>query len=102
MAKLRSFDPQSIYPLRSTYVNAVSLGAASAETTDVPDKAKFVKITWTTNVFINFDAAAAVPGDVVDGTSSILNPEGYINIDGVKYIGLISPAASIITLEYFS
>jgi len=102
MATLRSFDQHTLVPARSTYVNAVSLGVASAETTNVPDGAKFVRIKRTTDVFVNFDAAAAVPSDVTNGTASILNPEGILNIDGVTYIGLISPAASIVTLEYFS
>lgn len=102
MATLRSYDPHSIISPRSTYVNAVGLGIAIAETVTVPDGAKFVRIKQTTDIFVNYDAAAAVPGDVTDGSASVLNPEGIINISGVTYIGLISPAASVVTLEFFS
>lgn len=102
MAALRELDFNRIVNSRSTWVDARVLGIATAEVHTVPTGANFVRMSGNLDFYANFGAAAAVPAaDVTDGTSSILNPSGIYPVGDVTTIGLISPAATIVTLEFF-
>ncbi|MGB3988659.1 MAG: hypothetical protein WBK67_03160 [Minisyncoccales bacterium] len=83
------------------YVDARVLGASSAESHTVPAGATKVVFSSTGDFYANFTTTAAVPsGDVTDGSASVLNPLAR-NIYGVTAISLISPAACVVTMEFY-
>jgi len=102
---LKTLDPHSLIFARSGYINAHSLGVATAESVTIPTGAKYVRFKATTLVYVDFVTTAAVPGDVVDGSSPMIIPAGtateIIPLSGVTTISLISPAASIVTIEFW-
>lgn len=86
----------------SVYANV--LAANTAEKVTVPTGAKFVHFSGTTPFYVLFgaDPTAAIPStEVADGSASVLNP-GLRKIDGAAKIGLIAPAACVVTMEFFS
>lgn len=87
----------------SGWVDSKGLGAGVAEVFDVPVGAKFVLISSTTPIYINPGAAAAVPADVTDGTASELVMEPImLMIENFTTIGVIAPAASVVTASYYT
>ena len=108
--------PDGSFALRAhpnSYTNSLSLGIATPEATTVPllsdgvTKARYVIFSGTTDFYVRFNStvagtAAAVPGDITDGTACILNPtQRYLGSE-VAEISIISPAACVVTLEYFA
>jgi len=85
---------------QSDWIDSRSLGIATAEVQTVPEGARFVLFASTTDFYAKMNAAAAVPADVVNGTASELNPT-MRKVIGVATIGLISPAASIVTMSFY-
>jgi hypothetical protein len=85
---------------RATYVNARALAASTAESFTVPAGAQYVNFAATANFYANFTTTATVPGDVTDGSASVLNP-GLRSIEGATTISVISPVACAITAEFF-
>lgn len=97
--------PQAIRELSclppSDAVNAVSLSAGAAESIKVPDGARYVVLSCTDNFYARYDGtAAAVPGDVSDGTASELNPT-MRDMQGVGTISVISPADCVLTAAFY-
>lgn len=92
------------YGLRPSWVDARSLASNTAERFNIPTGAIWVLIeaSGQYDVYVSYDADAAVPaGDVTDGSASELNP-GLRLINGVSQIGVISPDACKVTLHYWS
>jgi len=86
----------------SNYVDARVLGVAIAESHTIPTGAKYVMFSANGDFYANFAGAAAIPAaDVTNGTASILNPQ-LRAIGAATAIGLISPAACIVTMEFYS
>ena len=84
----------------SDTVNARSLSAGAAETETVPAGAHFVIFSATGDFYAKTNGAAAVPGDVTDGTASELNPSMW-TLTGVTTISVISEATTKITFTYY-
>jgi hypothetical protein len=86
----------------SNHADARALAAGVAESHTVPTGAKYVVFSSTTDFYANFAGVAAIPAaDVTDGTASILNPQ-LRAIGQATAIGLISPAACIVTMEFYA
>jgi len=85
----------------SDTINALSLGVATAESATVPAGANFCIFSYTTDIYVNSSATATVPGDTTDGTASELNPT-IRQVTAGDTLSIISPAASVVTLSYFS
>lgn len=85
---------------QSDHIDAVDLGINTAESISIPDEARFVLFASTGDFYLKFDDTAAVPGDVTDGSASELNPTMRY-LKGHTTIGLISPAACVVTVSYF-
>jgi hypothetical protein len=83
-----------------SYVDARDLAANTNETHTVPAGAEGVYFSADGDFYAKMNGAAAVPGDVTDGTASELNPKGW-DLNGVSSIGLIAPAARKITLSFY-
>lgn len=83
-----------------TYVDARDLAANTNETHTVPAGAEGVAFSADGDFYAKPNSAAAVPGDVTDGTASELNPESW-DLTGVTTIGLIASAARKITLSFY-
>jgi hypothetical protein len=77
-------------------------GAAVVHYVPYQGTTTLVKIKCTGDVWVNVGAAAAVPGAAItDGSSSILNPPGFLSIGSATYIGLIAAANNKCSLEWF-
>jgi len=98
----------TITPLPPDYVDARVLGVATAERHALPTSsgAKFVSFSSNGDFYARFGDSsinAAIPaGDVTDGSASELNPTARRIPDGVTHVSLIAPAATIITLSFWS
>lgn len=86
---------------RPAYVNARSLAANVNEDTTVPTGAKKVIFSATCNFYAKSGGSATVPGDVTNGSASELNPAAWSLDAGITTIGLISPAACVVTISYY-
>jgi len=100
-----SQDSNAKYPLPtikpSDYVDARVLGITTAEVITVPAEACKVLFSCTGDFYAHHNAAATIPaGDVTDGSASALNPTGWV-VTAADTIGVISPAACVLTLEFF-
>lgn len=85
----------------SDYVNASVLAAGVAEVITIPTDAQTVLFSSTGNFYANSNAAASVPAaDITDGTSSILNPSGWV-VEAADTIGIIASDDCVVTLEFF-
>lgn len=92
----------SLFCIRpSDYTDAKELAAGVAETITVPADAVKVLFSCTGNFYAKHAAAATIPGDVSDGSAAALNPSGWV-VAAADEIGVIAPAACILTLEYYS
>jgi hypothetical protein len=84
------------------YIDARVLAANVAKVHTIPTNAVFVLFSSTSDFYVNYDAAAAVPAtDVTSGAGSELNPT-LRKIDGLSTIGLIAPATCVVTLCFFA
>jgi len=87
---------------RPRYTN--SLAFTTVKTVTVPAGAKYVIMTGTLNFYVNFVDAASVPGDVTDGSASILIGGGQrtcFALDGVEVLTCVCASATIATFEFF-
>jgi hypothetical protein len=88
----------------SVHVDARVLGIATRESYTLPSGAKFVIFSANGDFYAKPDDGAsnvAVPGaDVTDGTAGELNPLVW-NVEGATSIGLIAPAACIVTMAVY-
>ena len=82
------------------YIDARDLAANTNETHTVPAGADFVIFSADGDFYAKPNGAAAVPGDVTDGTASELNPVIW-DLNGVTSIGLISSSARKVTLSFY-
>ena len=82
------------------YIDARDLAANTNETHTVPAGAESVIFSADGGFYAKPNGAAAVPGDVTDGSASEYEPVGW-SLDGVTTIGLISSAARKITLSFY-
>ena len=82
-----------------TYVDARDLAANTNETHTVPAGADFVIFSGSGDFYARKNGAAAVPGDVTDGTASELNPKAW-SLEDTTSIGLIAPSACKVTLTF--
>jgi hypothetical protein len=94
---------QTLIGLRSSdHIDHRVLAAGVAESHTVPTGAKYVVFSGTDDFYVNIGGTAAVPsGDVTDGSGSMINP-GLRSIEGKTTISLISAAANVITMEFYS
>lgn len=91
-----------ICPDFSDTVDARVLAAGVAESHTVPAGAMRVLFSGTADFYVKFNGTAAVPAaDVTNGTGSILNPT-LRGLSGVGTIGVISPVACVVTMEFYS
>lgn len=98
---------QSFSRLTPTHVDARVLGVATNETHTVPSGARYVVFSCDDAFYAKKNGAAAVPSDdVTDGSASELRPgQWYLVGDpagDTTTIGLIAPAATIVTLSFYS
>lgn len=89
------------------YVLSKSLAASTAESFTVPTdqnglKAEHVIFSATCDFYANTSTTATVPGDVTDGTASVLNPTGYFLKGQVTTISVISASTCVITAEFWA
>ena len=84
-----------------TYIDARDLAANTNETHTVPAGAEGVYFSADGDFYAKPNGAAAIPGDVTDGSASEINPKGWYLGDGITSIGLIAPAARKITLSFY-
>ena len=90
-----------VCPQGAGYIDARVLAANVAEVHTVPAGAQRVFFSGTADFYVNFSGAAAVPAtDVTDGSASLLNPTAR-SIAGVGTIGIISPCACVVTMEFY-
>jgi hypothetical protein len=82
------------------YIDARDLAANTNETHTVPAGADYVILSADGDFYAKPNGAAAVPGDVTDGTASELNSYHW-DLNGVTSIGLIAPAARKVTLSFY-
>jgi hypothetical protein len=87
-------------PSAPTYIDARDLAANVNETHSVPVGADYVLFSTDGDFYAKPNAAAAVPGDVSDGTASQLNPKQW-SLENTTSIGLIAPAARKVTLSFY-
>lgn len=83
-----------------TYVNAKSLAASTAESFTVPTGAVRVIFSATCNFYANPTTTATVPGDVTNGSASMLNPNGW-GVRDVTTISVIAPTTCVITASFY-
>lgn len=88
----------------SDWQDARQLAAGVAEAHAVPAGAKYVNFSATDNFYVRYNAAlsgtaAAVPGDVTDGTACELNPTARYLI-GVAEISIISAGTPVVTMRF--
>ncbi len=100
--ELRSTDhPGNVDTFKfSSHVDARALGINTAETITVPTKARYVLFSSTGDFYVKKNGTAAVPADVSNGSASELNPT-LRSIADVGTLGLISPAACVVTMSWF-
>jgi hypothetical protein len=91
---------QTFIPPAPTYVDARDLAANTNETHTVPAGAEMVLFSADGDFYAKPNGAAAVPGDVTDGTASQLNPKQW-SLESTTSIGLIASAARRVTLSFF-
>lgn len=91
---------QTFIPSAPTYIDARDLAANTNETHTVPAGADYVLFSADGDFYAKPNGAAAVPGDVTDGTASQLSPKHW-SLENVTSIGLISSAARKITLSFY-
>ena len=84
------------------HVDVRVLAANTNEDHTVPSTARLVIFSSSCAAFyVKSGGTAAVPAaDVTDGSGSALNPAGF-DVEGITTIGLISPTACVITLEFY-
>lgn len=86
----------------SDTINAMVLGTTTAEVITVPAGAYKVLFKSNGDFYARHNEAGAIPAtEVTDGTGSALNPTGWVVTPG-DTIGVISPAACVLTLEFFA
>jgi hypothetical protein len=90
----------SFLPEAPTYVNAKSLAASTAESFTVPTGATRVIFSATCNFYANPTTTATVPGDVTDGSASMLNPAGW-GVRDVTAISVIASVACVVTAAFY-
>lgn len=93
-------------PVAAGYINYRVLAASTAEAPAVPTGAQFVVVYSPIDAYVALSGTAAVPAaDVTDGTGVIFVPTGYprvINVGGLTSFSIISAAAGIVGLEFYS
>lgn len=103
--ELRQISPQGRGQLDAipfaTYVDARSLGVGINEDHTIPAGAKYVIFSATGDFYAKIGGTAAVPADVTDGSASELNPLVRHIGDADTTIGLISPAAQVVTMAFY-
>jgi hypothetical protein len=82
------------------YIDARDLAATTNETHTVPAGADYVLFSADGDFYAKPNGAAAIPGDVTDGSASEISPKAW-HLEGVTSIGLIAPAARKITLSFY-
>lgn len=86
------------------YVDARVLGVATNEDHTVPSGVRWVIFSANGDFYAKAGGTAAVPAaDVTDGSGSQLNPSAWeLPRDGsVATIGLIAPAATVVTMAFY-
>jgi hypothetical protein len=86
-----------------------ALAAAVAESMAVPgagaNASRYVCISATDDVYVNVVGTAAVPGDVTDGTASVLlskyKGEHWFACSGVTTISVICAGAAVVTASFY-
>jgi hypothetical protein len=87
---------------QSDYINVAFLGVDTAESFTVPAKASIVLFSSDSNFYLNTRAAAVIPtGDIIDGSGPEYNPI-VRRVSPGDSLSLISPAACIIMLAFYS
>ena len=82
------------------YIDARDLAASTNETHTVPAGADFVIFSADGDFYAKPNGAAAIPGDVTDGSASELNPVIW-DLNGVTSIGLIASSGRKVTLSFY-
>ena len=82
------------------YIDSRALLANVAETQAVPADARFVVFSATDSIYVNYVGTATVPGDVVNGSASELNPSGRV-IEGLASFSVIAPANCVVSMAFY-
>lgn len=84
------------------YIDARSLAANTNETHTCPTGATHVTFSADGDFYAKPGGAAAVPGDVTDGSGSECNPAGWeLEAEAITSIGLIATAARVVTMCFY-
>lgn len=90
----------------STYIDYSVLGVATNESRTVPTGVQWCLVTPSTDTYVKRGAAAAVPAaDITDGSGSVYIPAGasrLVRVLAGSSLQMISPAASVVQLEWYS
>lgn len=93
-------------PEATDYIDARVLAANTSEAHAIPAGARHVNFVANGDFYAKFAAntgTIAIPsGDITDGSSPSLNTGIRLIPDGIGFILLIAPAATIVTLEFWS
>lgn len=91
-----------------TYVDSRAIGAGAAETFTVPADGDFMVITanaGATDIYVDRNKTAAVPGDLSDGTASfcipISSPPTRFQVDRGSTFSVFCVAAGVVTVAYY-
>jgi hypothetical protein len=87
---------------RPTYTSSCTLAANTAESITVPAGAKKVFLNGTVDFYANFITTATIPGDVTDGTASLLlNTPMFISLEGAATISVISAYVCNVSASFY-
>jgi hypothetical protein len=87
---------------RPTYTLSRTLAASTAESITVPSGSTKVLLNGTVDFFANFTTTATVPGDVTDGSASLLiNCPMLISIEGCTTISVISAYVCNVSASFY-
>ena len=86
----------------ATYTDAVVLAANTPVVYSVPAGGVYALINCTTDVWVKFGAAAAIPiANITDGSAPSLNP-ALRALAGTTSIGFVSPAACVCSINIWN
>ena len=100
-----ALEPVNVFNWNDGHSNAIVLAASTSKSMTAPNGARCALITVTgiDDVWMEFDAAATLPANTVNGTAPILNPNGTIlpTNDGTTDLHFISLGTPTVNVVFF-
>lgn len=86
----------------SDFINVHTLDAGIAETVTIPEGAKFILFSSSSDFYARVNGTASIPvNDVVDGSGSELNPV-IRSLSGVDSLSVIAPFDCRLSMSFYS